>query len=796
VSLRIRTAVFDAKGMALPDTLVILASAVTVLLFLLWIAAQFAGQMLEHWPPFFQDLIRDWRAWAGCAGVCAGAAFGRYLFGATRGRRKYLLWIGTMSAALFAVGLSFAWTDMRSATVRPAQSTEGELLSNKESRRLEDLIGGVRPYSYSKTPTEEIPSVEPAPTPSPSAEPRAALPTTQVPRDAQASRRRDGREIPKGAEAQARRTPKKAKRGGGGSALSQGSSVPTVYWNLWAEPAGRLRYRPLPDLRPNTRYVIAVHLSPARYLGAGVVPRPTGAGLVRNIDEWIAADATSIGLTALVLPDPASFETGSSRARTLSVNLDAIRKRYLGKSAKLPGDPLKALADHGDRSTVFGEVSFEVRTTARTGPASIGVSFWDPQGRPLEETSATFCVAADAAEADVTCPPLRQVAYGFHGVDSLRAAAQGAAPPDAALHFVELGRDGAIGVFRNNAAPAGEYVTWRLRTTIQELQDYLERTLLPDLGKAQYNADNFADKGTDLYERFFPSTYTDGRAARAAFERFVGAQIVGSGGGTPLADPPSIFVRMVPRRATAAPIVPFGLVAVTLNETPQFIGHHFRIETPLPVQDYGAAPACLSRWRIVIPREDGWEDDELKKARKQLSHRIPGWDASSLYQEMIKFGRWAREDARDAEGTAVFVVSHHDRNRIFFTEQDSMTSVAFRRRFQQPSLAVLSGCGTGGPGALDFIRRLSEQGMSAIIATNAEVDGEMAGRFVDCLASVVEQNANVPDFNISRAYFATLRCMRVRDPERGLVDYGARVLLYTFLGNGSLRLCPPITSKK
>jgi len=203
------------------------------------------------------------------------------------------------------------------------------------------------------------------------------------------------------------------------------------------------------------------------------------------------------------------------------------------------------------------------------------------------------------------------------------------------------------------------------------------------------------------------------------------------------------------------------------------------------------APECLSRWSVVIPREDGYGDDALIKAREALKHRIPGWDATTLYQEMAKFGEWARNDTREAGGAVVIVVSHHDNDRFFFTDQDSINFGTFRRSFERPSLAVLSGCGTGGPGALNFIRRFSEKGMSAIIATNTEVDGQMAGRFVDCLATAVEDNVGAPGFNVSRAYFAALRCMRKADPKRGLIDYGPRVLLYTFLGNGALRLCPP-----
>jgi hypothetical protein len=551
-----------------------------------------------------------------------------------------------------------------------------------------------------------------------------------------------------------------------------------------------VRYRPVPHLRPNTRYLLAVHLAPKAYVGGGVVSVRGGAGFVQNIDDWIRDGAPDVTLTALALPDPYYFEAPTSRAKPLTVQLDRIRRQRLGQAPPLPADPLGALATGPNRDGVYGEVLFDVRTGPHEGHASVGFSFWDPQGRPLEEVSATFCISKDADAASF-CAGLKQVAFGLGGVDSLRAAGQSAAAPDASLHFVEMSGDGAMGVFRNATWPSAHYLTWRLRDTIATLQHFLEHTMVTELDNARHDPKELAVKGNDLYEMFFPSSREDGIAARAAFEDFLRAHAARVAA-NPLVDPPSIFVRMVPSGPAPAPIVPFGLVAPKLKDQdePRFVGLDFRIEIPLPVQNYAAAPDCLSRWSVVVPPENAGED-ALDQARKRLEHRIGGWDTATLFQEMAKFGDWTRKEERDPVGTAVVVVSHHDHNRFWFTARDSITPLALRRRFTRPSLAVLSGCGTGGPGALEFIRRFSEHGMGAIIATNTQVGGDMAGHFVDCLAKVVEDNASVPGFNVSRAYFAATRCMRTKDDARGRPDYGARVLLYTFLGNGALRLCPP-----
>jgi hypothetical protein len=138
------------------------------------------------------------------------------------------------------------------------------------------------------------------------------------------------------------------------------------------------------------------------------------------------------------------------------------------------------------------------------------------------------------------------------------------------------------------------------------------------------------------------------------------------------------------------------------------------------------------------------------------------------------------------------VLSHHFDNQLSFASGDAITSKSVARRFSGPSLAILNGCGTALPGTVEFIRQFNQSGIETVIATNTQVEGAMAGQFLDCLVTEADANKANPKFTLSNAYFNALQCLRKRNSgEIGAKAYGARVLGYTLMGNGNLRLCPP-----
>jgi hypothetical protein len=255
---------------------------------------------------------------------------------------------------------------------------------------------------------------------------------------------------------------------------------------------------------------------------------------------------------------------------------------------------------------------------------------------------------------------------------------------------------------------------------------------------------------------------------------------------------PSIFVRIVPTRTDPVPIVPLPMVAVEIDKKPTFLGLHFRIEAPLPVQSYESADTCVSHWVALLPPE-GITDSTLLDARNRMTDIIKNWDnKADIHTDIVEFGKYIGDKKSDHLATVLTMVGHHDRNTFWFLENDPLVSTAVHRSFSKPSIAILNGCGTGGPGALDFIDQFSRRGVQTVIATNTQVSGEMVGDFVNCLDTVLAKHPK-PGLTISQAYFRAVKCLKDRNSGKvNARSYGPRVLLYTLLGNGNLKLCQPV----
>ena len=113
------------------------------------------------------------------------------------------------------------------------------------------------------------------------------------------------------------------------------------------------------------------------------------------------------------------------------------------------------------------------------------------------------------------------------------------------------------------------------------------------------------------------------------------------------------------------------------------------------------------------------------------------------------------------------------------------------RTFAKPSLAILDGCSTGAPGAVDFIRKLNQQGMASIITTSTGVTPQIAGDFLGCLAGAIRKHGTERDYYLSNAYLNTIECLKDRSMMQGGAKYGPLALTYSLLGNGNLKLCVP-----
>jgi hypothetical protein len=422
---------------------------------------------------------------------------------------------------------------------------------------------------------------------------------------------------------------------------------------------------------------------------------------------------------------------------------------------------------------------------------------WADGRRPIDELVVAYCISDDVGD-NPNCKPSTRGTVSLNGIDSVRLSAQmgdtGGGFPDAAVHFVRLESDQVLGVFRRNDWEPGRFETWRLGRTAGQLREYFENSLLPAFS-ATTTEQALQARGTEFYNLLFPPPgprdAPEAGRARSEFEHFVSEHMGHEA--TSLREhlqTPSIFIRMLTQDDNSIQLIPLGLLAVKLTEgPPEFLGFHFRIETPLAIQNYQRSSGCISTWALALPPARG----DLQEMRTRFDENLTDFTkgAQYFYESMKEFGAYLG-NGKEESAAAVAVLSHHNKNQIFFSSSDMILSTAVNRDFTKPSLAILNGCGTGSPGAVDFIEKLNNRGMASVIATSTEIRPEIAADFMRCLASELNEHRNAPDYRLSYAYLNAIECLKGRSMQEGGAKYGPLALTYSLLGNGDLKLCGPI----
>src|SRR5262249_21982088 len=132
----------------------------------------------------------------------------------------------------------------------------------------------------------------------------------------------------------------------------------------------------------------------------------------------------------------------------------------------------------------------------------------------------------------------------------------------------------------------------------------------------------------------------------------------------------------------------------------------------------------------------------LDEALTMVASRVEGADgwtnAIEMYRDIASTRRWLSDPRSDTEPSAFIITSHHNQQSLFFKSSDPLIPSEIERTFAPSSIAVLNGCGTGEPGAIDIINQLSERKVDAVIATATTVQGRMAGAFLACLSDNVK----------------------------------------------------------
>jgi hypothetical protein len=267
---------------------------------------------------------------------------------------------------------------------------------------------------------------------------------------------------------------------------------------------------------------------------------------------------------------------------------------------------------------------------------------------------------------------------------------------------------------------------------------------------------------------------------------------------------PSLFVRMITGSGPPASLIPFGAITATAQHNgaavTDHIGYYFRIETPLPIQNYATSQGCISRWFALRPAEPNAAD--IKLIRERLLQRwhtgiykfFDGFIRGAEERQLKKWARVQRDDDSLQPGV-LYITSHHGDSTagigtLVLDDGDEMSSIDVKRQFATPTLVVLNACGTVRPGGDSFLKAFSYGNAATIIGTKYSVPVDMALDFTDILDDKMRKAP--PGTTIGTIFFDTILALRnKKGEEAGDEVWGGHALAYTLAGNSGVVICAP-----
>jgi hypothetical protein len=523
-----------------------------------------------------------------------------------------------------------------------------------------------------------------------------------------------------------------------------------------------------------------------------------------DFNKWLATQEHDRAVVKILAnTDELFFERLESNQQAQQLEIDIAKMRQIDQEGfRLKGSPFEYLAAHqGNAPFSFGKAVWRIKTKAGvTGAGLIKFSIW-ADDKPVDEFSYNTCIGVVSPDQ---CPAPTPSQNSLRGVDLTNRSST----PDAAIHFVEFGSQNLLGVFRCNTCGWGEseFKTWKVGHGASWLRQQFELTVLPGIKLAangpdsdsdpSFNEQTFVNAGDALLGLIFHTQDGNVSEAESAFHTFVSqaASIAPASSSVP-----SLFVRLLPENPDEAFFIPIGLArARTGPSRRDFIGFHFRIETPLELQSYSPSAQCIRKWILLVP-PPSITGNALVEARAGFSDWITRFQHStndaSLFSDLNEFKNWVDPDSPSTvDSSVILIMSHHENNRFYF-DQDlaAVFATNIKRRFTAPSVAILNACGTANPGAFEFVREFNLHGVNAVVASTVDINGRMGGVFLRFLADTLDSHSADSAYTLDRAVFDAIMKLKAEpDTAEGTQMYGARALLFELIGNGSLRVCTPV----
>jgi hypothetical protein len=558
-------------------------------------------------------------------------------------------------------------------------------------------------------------------------------------------------------------------------------------WNTWAEKpySSQPVYRPIQP-QPNTEFNLVLNLGAFYFKDSNVSSNDVSS----NFKSWLKEhkDLKAVNVDVLIDPDRQYFLplARSERVRQLSIDMGKMEK--YSYSTPIPDKPFAVLRQQGQAASFnFGTTVFKLRTGGATGTAVISVSIWVDQ-RPVDELTVPICIAAAGREKD--CDTLPVNAQSLHGIDLSKVTHV----PDAALHLIDSDSR-MVAVFRSsNCQSINGYLVWEISNSSEWLSSQLssiEKKLgvAPDPASGSTVVSVYTAEGEELLATIFPKEQSEAWVARKCITALVQAEVdkgVRASGKTA----PTLFARLIPDRPDLV-LLPLNILPVKLtNGTRTFVGTSVNVESALEFEPNVTSSKCVKQWHVFAPPDDVDESDQVYRAVALARKKAAIWiqkikqscDDCASFSEQA-FEAWL-QNGDESPGEGIITLSHHVPDSLYFHDDGnpnpSVGPQSIERTFTQPSFALLAGCGTGQVGASQFIRGFNSAGVRTIIATSTEVDGDLAGEFVNRFLSRLSANS----VDVGQARFDTVQSL-ISD------SYGPSALLFVLAGNPATVACVP-----
>ena len=557
-------------------------------------------------------------------------------------------------------------------------------------------------------------------------------------------------------------------------------------WNSWVEdPSPAQTFNHLKTVHTRSDYELALDLAAFQYApkDKSVSARPAGSELLKWLKQQKKEKKVSVRLKILVIPDPAMLSATGQRVQNFDIRLAQLEKYLSGGKHDIPKDPFLALRENPGSDFRFGNAQFEFHTGDHEGIAYVGLSLWAGE-KPLDEILVPVCIS-DAGDAD-SCDSMRSNAvYHSDPLNSLPLALEKDMPATS-LHFFDFDSKRAIGVFRSKN---GEYLTWTIGNLTDSLGEFIEKILLKNFDKELTDA-AIQQTGYELYNLLLPPGHPDSDKARDEIQELTAQRISMSGS---RAEAPPFMIRIATLEPSQAFFVPLGMVAVPIADKKYFLGDYFRIASPLPFQNYEPTQKCISRWVMLMAADEDQSPKELRDARAELKDWTGACRGGDCIDTIPKFETWVGTRTIEKRSTALLILSHYENESLTFNHREFVSPSAIVKQFRSPSIAVIDACAASAPGADEFVKRLNEAGFEAIVATTTTVMPVMAGQYFNLLAKELEKHKVEAGYTVSKAHFEAVQALEKMqsDPKAPVSSrYGAKALIYSLWGNGSLSLCP------